>query len=504
MIIENAEYKSTESINRDIQLSKSIVINGCLTSVFARLINSRTYRINKLFEEHSIEVRSAKIKVIRKNTTDDFSKIEKMNYFLWEDLALVIDKIKQMKIDNFRSIQFIYNIIKASYIIRNYSSDYTNLYNTKTYKLKYEAIDSDRASRLLNICKRSLHKNKKLNPIFIDDTKYYFKQRDLIRYINEKNTLSKTKKNALLLIDMLINDYKLSTKEIYYSANLESKISYVKYISQIYNEYKISDKNAKKIIDRYGYLAKRNKDNETFLLTDCICISDLERVSKIRNIGRYYMDDCKIRIGKLTFINKYELIEVHRQFLPYCVDCSEYYPSTELSRYIEKHPDYLSHMRLRDNKPIEYIKIQKYTMVKLTKKFIEHLKNGLSPTVVNLSYENKNELDEIRNKNNIIDFYGIDIQFKDIFDEPFECKSERRLAFLIEKTFELEYLTDNIEDELLNTYWKEFYSMLSYFKVKNRFFNDMHKLYMQGYIESQEKFTINNIEYSSWKVKKVA
>lgn len=500
MINNNLLFKSTESINRDIKLSKEIVPNGCLTSVFARLINSRTYHLNKIFNDYSIIVRSAKINVVRKNTNKDFSKIEKLNFFLWEDLERLINKIKLTKIDNFRSIQFIYNIIRASHIIKHYNSDYANLYNKNLNKTKYEAIDSDRASRLLNICKRSLNKNKKINPIFIEDTKYYFRQRDLIKYINDNNNLIKIKKKAILIVDMLISEFKLSTKEIYYGANLESEINYVKYISQIYNDYKISENNAKKIIDRYGYLLKENKDDNTFLLTDCICLSDLEKVSKIRNISKMYNEEMKITIGKLTFINKYNLINEHKKYLPYCVDCSEYYPSTELSRYIEKNPDYLSHARIKEKKPIEYIKLQKYTLVKLTKEFIYHIKNGLYPVVVNLSYENNNEINKIKTQNNIIDFYGIQIQFKDIFDEPFEHKPERKLKFLIEKISETKEITDNLNDSIFKSYQNEFYSNLSYFKTKNRFFKDMYKLYIQGYLEVQNKYFEENNEYSLWKV----
>jgi len=86
------------------------------------------------------------------------------------------------------------------------------------------------------------------------------------------------------------------------------------------------------------------------------------------------------------------------------MDLSTYCPSYELSRAMSTYPDYLSHARLKDKKPIEVKKVGRVSMVKLTKEFVELAQQGMEPYRLT-------EDDDETDFEAVIDFYGIKIGF---------------------------------------------------------------------------------------------
>lgn len=179
------------------------------------------------------------------------------------------------------------------------------------------------------------------------------------------------------------------------------------------------------------------------LLINHIRVAELLEKSKTLTLKKfnkkYKQSDIK-RVGKLNFINKSVLDYSDYQTALNCLDMSDYVSSTELSIYLGKNPDHLSHMRLKENKPIEFIKIgNKYTMIKLTKEFIDRFKQGLVPRIIN----SRNDYDLLEEyKDNIIDFYGIKLLFNDGFS--IENLGKDQLIYFLE--------TEIRENKIKNVY----------------------------------------------------
>ena len=153
------------------------------------------------------------------------------------------------------------------------------------------------------------------------------------------------------------------------------------------------------------------------LLTNHVRVAELLEKSNTLTLHqfnkKYKQRDIK-KVGVLKFINKDILDYDDYQTALNCLDMSDYVSSTELSIYFGRNSDHLSHMRLKENKPIEFIKIgNKYTMIKLTKEFIDRFKQGLVPRIINSRHDY--DLLEVY-KEDIIDFYGIKLLFNDGFN----------------------------------------------------------------------------------------
>lgn len=113
------------------------------------------------------------------------------------------------------------------------------------------------------------------------------------------------------------------------------------------------------------------------------------------------------KIGGLTIVRKDFVPNKYKQYIPACLDLSSYFPSYELSRTIGRSSDYLSHARLRYNKPVEFKKVGRVTMVKLTDEFVKNVEKGLEPFCINSLEDSFDDYEY----DSVIDFYGIKIGF---------------------------------------------------------------------------------------------
>ncbi len=117
----------------------------------------------------------------------------------------------------------------------------------------------------------------------------------------------------------------------------------------------------------------------------------------------------KLTIGRLVFIKKDNIHSRNKHFLSKCTELKYYYPSSELSETLGKYRDFLSYMRLESKKPIEFKKVGKYTLIKMTEEFVECIEKGLTPTAIDTRIEK--DYKKTYKDCKIVDFYGITIVF---------------------------------------------------------------------------------------------
>ncbi len=153
------------------------------------------------------------------------------------------------------------------------------------------------------------------------------------------------------------------------------------------------------------------------LLNNYVLVGEIIKFSSMSSVTiyrRYYENN--LRLGKLSFVKKSDLVEEDRKNLENFTDLSNLYPMGELSILVGRDRDHFSYMMHPPKtsgikpKPIKVVKIgNKYNMIKLTEEFIINIKKGLTPFAINTSTEI--DYEEKYKEHEIINFYEMKIGF---------------------------------------------------------------------------------------------
>ena len=141
-----------------------------LTSVFARLIKSKTHTLNRLFKQHGIEIRKTYIKVLKDGVLP-LTRKEVFCYCYLEDLYILLEKLTKTT-NGYRQI---HNHLRISIIFRIRQGVSMYLQYEENSKLEImnsfndlNKIDTSSLSAILGISKRSVIKNKNFGTLQIN------------------------------------------------------------------------------------------------------------------------------------------------------------------------------------------------------------------------------------------------------------------------------------------------------------------------------------------------
>ena len=151
------------------------------------------------------------------------------------------------------------------------------------------------------------------------------------------------------------------------------------------------------------------------LLSEYVLFSEILKNStkSYSAVSRKYPN--KTTIGKLSFVRKADLQGEDRIDSNIFTDLSYLYPMGELGMILGRNRDHLSHLKYPSKgkgkaKPIETIKIgNKYNMIVLTDEFVDNIKKGYTPFMIDTNSERDYKV--LYEENRIIDFYEMKIGF---------------------------------------------------------------------------------------------